>query len=92
MTAQELQTACEFEDALHVGSPVLVRWTSGGRRYRSLGTVAKINQQTYKVRLNEAVKTDVGEAYPAGHQVVVPTINNIAAWTTSNRVEPEAGY
>lgn len=92
MNAAAYRTAWSFEDSLDAGSAVVVRWTSSGAAYVAKATVKRANALSVRVTLDESVPASFGEPYPAGHEVVVPRLDDIARWSVNNRVEPRDGY
>src|SRR5438067_100206 len=55
MMPDALQAALTFNRTLTEGSPAEVRWTSCGRQYRAVGTVAKVNAKSVRVAIADAI-------------------------------------
>lgn len=93
MTADEAEMVFAFEDDLIEGSPVEVRWTSGGARYRATASVVKRNAQSVRVVLDEPVMSpfEIRVVYPKGHYITVPLLMG-TGWSALARVEPRGGY
>lgn len=79
----------EFDEGLHVGQEVVVRWTNSGYGYRAKATVSKVNRQSVRVRLHSHVPTPWGgQGYPAGWEITVPRwhFGGDPRWSPNNGV------
>jgi hypothetical protein len=103
MTPNEFRSVIDFEKALAVGQPVLVKWTAGSfGHYRAEGTVKRVNACSVRVTLTEVVVergqlhglVETGKTlYPVGNEIVVPLITASGnRWAHFNRCEPVGGY
>lgn len=89
MNDTEFRTLLDEDEALVLGAPVVVHWTSCYRDYAARGVVTKVNRMSVRVRLEHVVLIDPGSAYPAGHQITVPRIADFRRWTAFNCARPD---
>jgi hypothetical protein len=84
--------ALRFERELKVGDKVRVHWTNCGSYYAAPATVARINDKSIVVTLDEAVDTLTGlGGYPVGQKIKVPRLGS-AGWSANNCVNPLADH
>ena len=90
MTANELKTVFAFERGLKVGDPVEVRWTNSFRAYRATGTVAKVNANSFRVKVTD------GPYETASGTILVPrfsgSLDAMTKWSINNCVCPVGGF
>lgn len=98
--AMNLMKLMKWDQALQVGTPVMVCWTNSGRFYRVPGKVVRLNRESVKSELSEPVAApaylgdlykDGRPIYPAGQVITCPrpTMGGvIGRWSWNNTVLP----
>lgn len=98
MTGQELRKVWNFENSLKVGDAVTARWTNAGYQVEAKAEIAKVNEQSFRIRLTEDVQSiykprTIG--WVKGTTFSVPRCSlgsGMKLWSCNNRVEPVGGY
>jgi hypothetical protein len=96
MNSSELRQVQTFENSLVEGASVRINWTNSNRYFSGLGTVHKVNAQSFVVSLTEHVQPEYYGGYPVGHKIKAPRLvlggSGFKLWSANNRVEPANGY
>lgn len=81
----DIMDVLKFDEALAVGQPVRVRWTSNGFQYEGVGEVVKLNVASAKVKLDHEVAS-----YPAGCVITQNRccLGTMKRWYWSNAILP----
>lgn len=87
MTGDEFRQVVDFEASLKPGDSVRVNWTNSNSYYSANATVAKVNDKSVVVTLDEIVPASYG-TYPKGQKIRVPRIAAFKLWSCNNSVQP----
>lgn len=86
MTAEEFKILFEEDDTFAAGVKVWLRWTNSGRQFSGVGTITRLNAKTLRATLDHEVglPSEPFGYYPAGHEIIVPRIDDAKKWTANN--------
>ncbi len=92
MTTATARPALSFADRIAweeslLGQTVEACWTSCYSDYSARAEVVRVNRQSLRVRLVEAVTIGGRVVYPAGRELVLPRFT-AATWSARNCAEP----
>jgi hypothetical protein len=90
MNAVEFRQLVDEDEALVLGAPVVVRWTSCYRAFRANGHVSKVNRKSILVRLDHEILIDGKLGYPEGHEIMAPRLADFKRWTANNCARPRS--
>lgn len=90
MNAVEFRQLVDEDEALVLGAPVVVRWTSCYRVFRAKGHVSKVNLKSIRVRLDHDIQINGKPGYPEGQEIIVPRLADFKRWTANNCARPRS--
>lgn len=90
MQTFDLKKQMNFEKSIKIGDKVRIHWTNNYSVYAAEAIVSKINQNSVRAKITDAILRGDKIIYPANHEIISPLCNlsTIDRWSHNNCIKP----